>query len=158
VIYLIMEMVLYLACALCLGVVAGWLWRNVQAAAVQDALERQLMDARSRLPPVEHALRSHEERLREMTLELAGRNETLSLRNREIEGLERVCADLRALVEAQREVADDGRVAALESDLELARAALVVERRRVEGLLRERDLQHAALRALEQRLELAKLQ
>jgi len=171
VIYLIVKMIVYLLCALVLGAVAGWLWRNVQAAAREQTLERQVMDARGRLPPLEARLENAERQLAAARDVLAGRDETVRLRNREIEGLERTVLELqRRLADAQvaaprlgedAAVAPD-RVAALEgalraagAELEQVRAALAAEQRRVEGLMRERDLQHASLRALEQRLKIA---
>jgi chromosome segregation ATPase len=189
VIYLIVKMSVYLLGALALGAAGGWLWRNVQAAAREQTLERQLLDARGRLPPLESMLRTCEERLGGLRGELRSRDETLSLRNREIEGLEQVVAELRQqLADADRRVAAamdartpaapeaarvDGaaggaivaeqvaRIESLESalrgangELERARAELAEERRVMASLKRERELQHAALQALEQRLEM----
>jgi septal ring factor EnvC (AmiA/AmiB activator) len=194
VIYLILKIFAYLICGLAIGVAAGWLWRNVQAAAREHTLERQLMDSRGRLPPLETSLRTCEERLGGLRGELRSRDETLHLRNREIDGLEHTCAELRQSLEAadqrladavaaERRAAradaarlaakaaseatprDTARVRELESalkaavaELEETRAALEAEQRCMAGLVRERELQHAALQAMEQRLEMAREQ
>jgi predicted nucleic acid-binding Zn-ribbon protein len=169
-IYLIVNMIVYLLCALALGIGAGWLWRNVQAAAREQALERQLMDVRGRLSPLEARVQTAERQLAVAQDELASRDETVRLRNREIEGLERVVRELQERLDAaaapRAEDAVAGavppaRVAALEgalrragAELEQLRSAMAAEQRRVEGLLRERELQHASLKALEQRLKI----
>jgi septal ring factor EnvC (AmiA/AmiB activator) len=194
VIYLIVKIFAYLACGLLIGIASGWLWRNVQAAARELALERQLMDVRGRLAPLETSLRACEERIGSLRGDLWSRDETVQLRNREIEGLERTCDELRAqldaadqrlaeavaearraaIAESAREPAhptgtgtpqNAARVQALESalraaraELEQSRAALAAEQRRMASLVRERQLQHAALQALEQRLQLVREQ
>jgi chromosome segregation ATPase len=178
VIYLIVKMFLYLACALALGVAGGWLLRNVQAAAREQSLERQLLDANGRLPSLESMLQTCEQRLGGLHDELRCRDETLSLRNREIESLEQTLAELRDQLATANtpsgpvpELAPDyaadllmlkqtARLEVLETalqeanaELERAHAALAAHKRRLASLMRERALQQAALQALEQRLE-----
>jgi chromosome segregation ATPase len=255
VIFLIAKIFMYMLLSLAAGAAAGWLWRHQQAAQQEGSLERSLMDARSRLPQMETALRSRDERLNTMARDiqeyrsaLTEHEATVADRDRAVADLERTCAELRQRLEqaagkpagpadaedgdeialhpgdpsaqdagavavaapAQPETAaattlDAGERQALETALDEARgalaearsalaearaeadqaraeaeqacaeaeqarqatagqghdaleasqAALAAEQRKVAELTRERDLQHQALRALEQRLELA---
>jgi len=258
VIFLIAKIFVYMLLALAVGAAAGWLWRHQQAAQHEGSLERALMDARSRLPQMETALRSRDERLDTMARDiqdyrssLTEHEATVAARDRTVAELERTCAELRqrleqtagqpatpaaadegdeialhpgdphaqgdaapaapvaaadaaepdhvearsasapaaldagerealetaledtrtaleeartALAEARAEAeqarseAEQAREAAGLEDrdaLEAAQAALAAEQRKVLELTRERDLQHQALKALEQRLELA---
>jgi hypothetical protein len=93
-IYLIVEIIVYLLCALALGIGAGWLWRNVQAAAREQMLERQVLDVRGRLSGLESRSQAAERQLAVAQHELGDRDETLRLRNREIEALERLVREL----------------------------------------------------------------
>lgn len=247
-IFLIAKIFVYMLLSLAAGAAAGWLWRHQQAAQQEGALERALMDARSRLPQMETALRSRDERLNTMARDiqeyrstLTEHEATVAARDRAVADLERTCAELRQRLEqtagrpAGPAVAEDGdeialhpgdpnaqtehgaapaqprpaaddagatrdagerealetaldearaalqearsalaearaeaeqaraeaeqvreAVAGQDRDaLETAQAALAAEQRKVAELTRERDLQHQALRALEQRLELA---
>jgi len=220
VIYLIGKIFAYLLCSLGLGIGAGWLWRNLQAAKREEALERQLLDVRSRLPQLENALRGSEDRLgglrgalRERDETLATHIESLAARERALAEVERSNAELRERLaagrmataadsrppaaadgddlelhpgdpsearpwlEAERDAAaeapaavaeapaavDHARIEELEAalsaaaaELAQARSALAAEQRRIDGLMRERELQNASLRALEQQLELVR--
>lgn len=251
-IFLIAKIFVYMLLALAAGAAAGWLWRHRQAAQQEGALERALMDARSRLPQMETALRSRDERIDTMARDiqeyrsaLTGHEATAAARDRTVADLERSCAELRQRLEqtpgkpagpapaedgdeislhpgdpevrheaaaaggaapAQAETPADGAAGTLDTGerealeaalddartaleetrtalaearaeadqaraeaeqareamegqdrdaLEATQAALAAEQRKVAELSRERDLQHRALRALEQRLELA---
>ncbi|MFU8813730.1 MAG: hypothetical protein ACNA7W_00175 [Pseudomonadales bacterium] len=227
-IYLIGKMFVYLLLSLGLGVGAGWLLRNIQATLREETLERQLMEARSRLPQMETALRKQEDRLGGLRGELRARDEALAdhaeqlaARDRAVAELERNCAELNKRLAAADRVGGAASTVAADDELELhpgdpevaqargpsanqasaggasaggasaggasaaaaepaiaartdhvpghgsassdpgtelaqARQALEAERQRIEGLMRERELQNASLRALEQQLELAR--
>lgn len=181
-IYLLIEIFVYLAAALALGVAAGWLWRHRDAAAEIDVLERRALTGGDRVPVLETALREREERLQILERTLAEREHVLdrALCERD-EVLEQALAsrdaanaELAALHEqvlaqdASREW--DGRdanqrlkqaeaeMAALRDRLAESVQALATAERRVEELSRERALQARALGAMEQQLELAREQ
>jgi len=163
VIYLVIRIFVYLLFALALGVAAGWLWRNREAAGHHGALERALMDSRARLPQMETALRASEARLDAVMAELEAREEELATRHERLtaerhraEELERACAVLEARLEAAAVASPPPEPQADPGELERMRRALAAEQRRVEELGRERELQRGALAALEQQLELAR--
>jgi chromosome segregation ATPase len=181
VIFLIAKIFVYLLVALGLGVAAGWLWRNLQAAGRETDIERSLMETRSRVPQLETALRARDERLEAALAEIealqadvAGQAGLLAERDSIIAKLERNCAELRERVDAgavaeaapadaDAEAAADGArrdlemaLAAVRDELERAQRTLTAEQRRVAELTRERELQRRSLDALEQQLDLAR--
>jgi hypothetical protein len=76
-IYLALQISIYLLAALALGVAAGWLWRHRDAAAEQQALERRLIDSGHRLPSMEAALRDRDARIAGLEQSLAERNDVI---------------------------------------------------------------------------------
>lgn len=83
-IYLILKMFVYLLVALGLGAAAGWLWRNREAVAREDRLERLLVDARSRVPQMDTTLRARDDRIAVLERELAARDEALEEQARQL--------------------------------------------------------------------------
>jgi chromosome segregation ATPase len=69
-IYLIMKMFLYLLIALVAGGAAGWLLRNVAAMRQEDELNKSLADARGRVPQFESLLRSRDELVKQLRMDL----------------------------------------------------------------------------------------
>ncbi len=69
-IYLIMKMFLYLLIALVTGGAAGWLLRNVAAMRQEDELNKSLADARGRVPQFESLLRSRDELVKQLRMDL----------------------------------------------------------------------------------------
>ncbi len=69
-IYLIMKMFLYLLIALVAGGAAGWLLRNVAAVRKEDELNKSLADARGRVPQFESLLRSRDELVKQLRMDL----------------------------------------------------------------------------------------
>ena len=69
-IYLIMKMFLYLLIALVAGGAAGWLLRNVAAVRQEDELNKSLADARGRVPQFESLLRSRDELVKQLRMDL----------------------------------------------------------------------------------------
>lgn len=185
-IYLIGKIFIYLLAALGVGAAAGWLWRNLQAVDRESALERQLMELRGRLPQMETALRKRDEQLDAANAELRAREEALSSQAELMAERDRLAAELERLrVQPAAtgdalpvDILDSGssdspalaedasapagsaaaaaEVAEIREALERANRALQVERRRVEELSRERELQNRALQALEQQLDMAR--
>jgi len=126
VIYLIAKIFVYLLFALGLGVAAGWLWRNLQAAGREASVERALMDARSRLPQMDTALRQSEQRLQAALVELrsredelAGQSDALAARDRAVADLERACAELRERQDAGDRADSGGQPRVEDNSLEL---------------------------------------
>jgi len=69
-IYLIMKMFLYLVVALVAGGAAGWLLRNIAALRKEDELNKSLAEARGRVPQFESLLRSRDELVKQLRLDL----------------------------------------------------------------------------------------
>ncbi len=69
-IYLIMKMFLYLLVALVAGSAAGWLLRNVAAIRKEDELNKSLAEARGRVPQFESLLRSRDELVKQLRMDL----------------------------------------------------------------------------------------
>lgn len=69
-IYLIMKMFLYLLVALVAGGAAGWLLRNIAALRKEDELNKSLAEARGRVPQFESLLRSRDELVKQLRLDL----------------------------------------------------------------------------------------
>lgn len=69
-IYLIMKMFLYLLIALVAGGAAGWLLRNVAAVRQEDELNKSLAEARGRVPQFESLLRSRDELVKQLRMDL----------------------------------------------------------------------------------------
>jgi len=61
VIYLVFKIFVYLALALGLGAAGGWLLRNLAATRQEETLNRQLIEARGRIPQLESRLRGQDE-------------------------------------------------------------------------------------------------
>lgn len=69
-IYLIMKMFIYLVVALVAGGAAGWLLRNIAALRKEDELNKSLAEARARVPQFESLLRSRDELVKQLRLDL----------------------------------------------------------------------------------------
>ena len=69
-IYLIMKMFLYLLIALLSGGAAGWLLRNIAAIRSEDELNKSLSEARGRVPQFESLLRSRDELVKQLRMDL----------------------------------------------------------------------------------------
>jgi len=164
VIYLALKIFVYLALALCLGGVGGWLLRNLGAMRREEALGRELQEARRNLPALRDALD-----LRDVAL--AERDESISALEARLAAQQAVAAEAMTQLEAAPRpgtvpgppLAHDenagtlmARMRALQNALERADRALQKERRRVEELQRERELQNRTLHALTQQLEMAR--
>lgn len=167
-IYLVLEMFVYLAAALGIGVAAGWLWRHRDAATQEAALERRLIDQDHRVPRlqaeladyhqrqegVEQALAEAELRIRQQAELLVERDERIA----ELLDAQHREAEARAALEpagAPQRVDDSAR-AELQQRLDGAERALALAQRRIDELGRERALQARALKAMEQQLEMAR--
>jgi chromosome segregation ATPase len=175
-IYLALQISIYLLAALALGVAAGWLWRHRDAAAEQQALERRLIDSGHRLPSMEAALRDRDARIAGLEQSLAERNDVIdrALGERDLVLEEALAQRDTAKAELAKLLADasqqgqdqadrderlaraEAEAAALRERLQQLTQTLTVAERRVEELGRERALQVRALAAMEQQLELAR--
>ncbi len=171
-IYLILEILVYLALALGLGAATGWLWRNLEAARREEELQRALAEARESLARISPDLGHREAEVEQLRRELDAREQDTLRQAEALARQERRLAELEAGREAlgerlgeAREAAVGGEAArqALEAalaevreELDQVRRDRLAEQRRVDELVRERELQNQALRALEQQLELAR--
>lgn len=116
-IYLVGKIFVYLLLALGLGVAAGWLWRNLQAAGREAELERALMESRSRLPQMDTTLRAREERLERTQAELKTRDAALAEQQQQLAERDRTIAELeRACAELRQRLTDDSPSAPAKSD------------------------------------------
>lgn len=62
-IYLLLQMFVYLVVAAAMGAAAGWLWRNLAAQKTDEDARRQVNESKSKLPQLESLLRSRDEQL-----------------------------------------------------------------------------------------------
>lgn len=99
-IYLAGKIFFYLVLALGLGAAAGWLWRNLQAVNREVALERQLVESRSRMPQLETAVRSREQQLEAARADLEARDQAMSEHETLVAERDRLAAELARTREA----------------------------------------------------------
>lgn len=97
-IYLILNMLVYLLLALLLGAAAGWLLRNQAGSKREDELQKMVSEARARVPQFESLMRARDEqvqRLRddvkskdakiaELSTQLHGKDEEIRTKQREL--------------------------------------------------------------------------
>lgn len=72
-IYLILQMFVYLLLAGIIGGAAGWLLRNLQAQQSEEQARRQVTDAKSKVPQLESLLRGRDEQVTKLKNEIRER-------------------------------------------------------------------------------------
>lgn len=68
--FLILKILLYLILALGVGLVAGWLIRNLQAQKSEESAQRAVHDAKAKLPQLESMIRSRDDQSNKLKNEL----------------------------------------------------------------------------------------
>ena len=117
-IYLILKIFVYLAFALALGGAAGWLLRQFTAQQREEQLQRDLADARSKVPQLESMIRARDEKLRranqgETDADAADESlkEALEQAQRELKERDQDIRKLKGEVAEAREAAASGLIA-----------------------------------------------
>lgn len=75
--FLILKIFIYLCVALGMGGGAGWLIRHIAAQKEIEALQRNLQDAKTKVPKLESTLRARDERIKSLTSSKAEQEEAL---------------------------------------------------------------------------------
>jgi hypothetical protein len=108
VIFLVFKIFAYLAVALGLGAAGGWLLRNLVAMRQEEALNRQLIEARGRVPQLESQIRGLDEKagrltekIREKDTQLGELTQSLNDREGALLEKERALALLQARLDAR---------------------------------------------------------
>ncbi len=91
-IFLLLEMLVYLLLAAGIGGTAGWLLRNLRAQKAEESANRAANDAKSKLPQLESMVRSRDEQLAKFKNQLNDVKTELKERDRRIHQLDQ---DLR---------------------------------------------------------------
>lgn len=107
-IYLVFKIFVYLAFALGLGAAGGWLLRNLAATRQEEALNRQLIEARGRIPQLESRLRGQDElattlktQIKEKEAQVVELNQALKERDEVLVQNERALTLLQARADAK---------------------------------------------------------
>ena len=69
-IYLLLQMFVYLVVAAAMGGAAGWLWRNLAAQKTDEDARRQVNESKGKLPQLESLLRSRDDQLSKLKNQL----------------------------------------------------------------------------------------
>lgn len=93
-IFLLLEMFVYLVLAGGIGAGAGWLLRNLQAQKVEEAAQRAAHDAKAKLPQLESMVRSRDEQLAKVKLQFNEAKTELKQRDKSVHELEKQLRDL----------------------------------------------------------------
>ena len=156
-IYLILKMFFYLVMALGLGAAAGWLLRNLLAAKTEEELQRQLLDTRARVPQMETLMRTRDEQIKRLKLDLDEKETQRKSAETELESLqrtlqekERKLAQLEKQAESARSGTGDALLAAMDDALVTSgapvTAAPAAEGDDADGLIAELHEEIARLR------------
>ena len=86
-IFLLLNMFVYLVLAAAIGGAAGWFWRNLQAQQTDEAALRQVNDAKSKVPQLESFLRARDEQLAKTQEKLNQYQEIADQQRDELEAL-----------------------------------------------------------------------
>ena len=107
-IYLVFKIFVYLALALGLGAAGGWLLRNLAATRQEETLNRQLIEARGRIPQLESRLRGQDEmtaklkaQLKENKAQVVELNQALKEREEALVQKEQALTRLQARADAK---------------------------------------------------------
>ncbi len=107
-IYLAFKIFVYLALALGLGAAGGWLLRNLVATRQEEVLNRQLIEARGRIPQLESRLRGQDEmtaklkaQAKEKGAQVAELNQALKERDEALVQNEQALTRLQARADAK---------------------------------------------------------
>lgn len=121
-IFLVFKIFVYLALALCLGAAGGWLLRNLAATRHEETLNRQLIEARGRVPQLESQLRGQGEmtsqlkaQIKEKEAQVGELNQALKERDEALVQKEREVTLLQARVDGRVD-AKDGASASIRTD------------------------------------------
>lgn len=85
-IYLILNMFVYLLLALLLGAAAGWLIRNIAATRREDELQKGVTEARARVPQFESLMRTRDEQVQRLRDELKAKEQALAEASAQLHG------------------------------------------------------------------------
>lgn len=85
-IYLILNMLVYLLLALLLGAAAGWLLRNQAGSKREDELQKMVTEARARVPQFESLMRARDEQVQRLRDEVKSKNEKIAELSAQLHG------------------------------------------------------------------------